>query len=218
MEKANSPDKKTEGGGGEAGTASHRRVCWPDGAWLEHPREAHCIPSWGCRAVQAVGLRCGTGGLLAVAFWVTWASPRAKRRRTIWRGEERTLNPGFDRSGAMGAVSEGAATEAYAQDLHHLWAVGRRRGWFGDHTHPHFPFACGRAKLPQGCQNGGPLYPGTCPAPCHHSCLTDGGAWASQSSAGSYQGWQGGCAHRGGWNWAEGGEEKTACLPCLIFT
>lgn len=132
-------------------------------------------------------------------------------------GEGQTLTPGLDRSGAESeaGASDGAETEAQAQDLYRLWGAGRRRGWFDGQTHPHFPFACGHAKLPQGCQNGGLLCRGTCPAPCHHSCLTGGGAWASPRSAGSCHSWKGGCAHRGGWNWAEGGEEETACLSGL---
>ncbi len=45
-------------------------------------------------------------------------------------GEGRTLNPGFDRSGteSEAEASDEAETEAQAQDLHHLWAAGRRRG------------------------------------------------------------------------------------------
>lgn len=68
------------------------------------------------------------GALLAVAFWVTLASPVAEKRRRIWREEGRTLNPGFDTFGAESETSNKAETEAQAQDLHHLWAVGRRRG------------------------------------------------------------------------------------------
>lgn len=198
----------------------HRRVCWPDGAWLEHHREAHCTPSWGCRAFQALGQGRSMGGLLAVASWVTWASPGAERRRRTWTGAGHTLNPGFDRCGAESEAeaSNRAETEAQAQDLHRLWAVGRRRGWFGGQTHPHFPFVCEHVRLPQCCQNGGLLCPGPCPAPCHRSCLTGGGAWASQHCAGSCHSWQGGCAHRGGWNWAEGGKRQCACLVCIIYT
>ena len=43
-------------------------------------------------------------------------------------GEGRTLNPGYDRAGAEPEASDGTETEAQAQDLHRLWAVGRRRG------------------------------------------------------------------------------------------
>ena len=193
----------------------HWRVCWPDGAWLEHHREAHCNPSWGCRAFQALGQESGIGGLLAVVSWVTWASPGAERRRRMWKGEGQILNPGFDRAVAEPEGNDWAETEAQAQDLHRLWVVGKGRGWFGSQTHPHFPFACGRVQLPRGCQNGVLLCPGTCPAPCRHSCQTGGGAWALPRSAGSFHRWPGGCAHTGGWNWAEGGEEETACLSGL---
>lgn len=71
-------------------------------------------------------------GLLAVASWVTWASPGAEKRRRIWIGVERTLNPGFERAGAgsEGEVqeSDGSETETQGQDFHRLWVAGRRRG------------------------------------------------------------------------------------------
>lgn len=71
-------------------------------------------------------------GMLAVASWVTWASPGAEKRRRIWIGVGRTLNPGFERAGAESEgeaqASDGAEIEAQAQDLHRLGAVGRRRG------------------------------------------------------------------------------------------
>jgi len=185
--------------------------CWPDGAWLEHHREAHCTPSWGCRAFQAPCQGHGTSGSLAAASWVTLASPGAERNRRMGMGAGQTLHPGCD--------SSGAETAAQARDSRRLGAAGRRRRWFGGQTHPRFPFACGRARPPQCCQNGGPLCPGPCPAPCHHSCLIGGAAWASRRSVGSCHRWQGGCEHRGGWNWAEGGEEETgACLVCIMFT
>lgn len=65
-----------------------------------------------------------------MAFWVTWASPGVEMRRGIWRGEGGTLNPGFDRSGEVSEAeaSDGTETEAQVQDLHHLWAEGKRRG------------------------------------------------------------------------------------------
>lgn len=70
------------------------------------------------------------GGLLAVASWVTWASPGAEMRMRIQVGQGQTLTPEFDRAGAESEfeASDGAETEAQDQDLHHLWAVGRRRG------------------------------------------------------------------------------------------